>query len=81
MKLTQISYNIVEHEDGWAYQANGTFSEAFPSREAALKAAKKAAAEQRQPGESEGISFEDKKGQWHDELSSGQDRPTTKVQP
>ncbi len=45
----------------------------------ARKAAERAAAEQRVPGETTGISYEDKDGRWHDELSAGKDRPDTAV--
>jgi len=44
-----------------------------------IKAAERAAAEQRVPGETTGISYEDKDGHWHDELSVGKDRPDTAV--
>ena len=29
--MTKITYHIVEHDGGWAYQVNGVFSETFPS--------------------------------------------------
>ena len=51
-----------------------------PGNDAALKAAQRAAGEQRLPGETEGISYEDKQAVWHQELSAGDDRPTTRVQ-
>jgi len=28
--MTKIVYRIVEHDDGWAYQVDGVFSETFP---------------------------------------------------
>lgn len=51
----------------------------FPSRDAALRAAERAAAEQRVPGQTTGISDEDEDGRWHDEVSNGRDRPITEV--
>ncbi len=77
--MTQVTYIIVEHDGGWAYKVGDTFSETFPSHDAALKAAQRAAGEQRLPGETEGIVYEDKQAVWHQELSSGDDRPTTRV--
>jgi len=77
--MTKIVYEIVEHDGGWAYRADGVYSETFPSHDVARKAAERAAAEQAVPGETEGISFEDVEGQWHDEVSSGDDRPDTEV--
>jgi len=41
--------------------------------------AKRAAAEQRVPGKTEVIQFEDEKGQWHEETARGDDRPSTRV--
>jgi hypothetical protein len=43
-------YEIVEHDGGWAYRLQGTFSETFPAKAAAEVAANRAAAEQRLPG-------------------------------
>ena len=40
----------------------------------------RAAAEQRVPGRTEGIEYEDENGKWHQELSRGDDRPETDVE-
>jgi len=77
--MTNVTYEIVEHDGGWAYKANGVFSEPFPTHDAALAAAKRAAAEQTVPGHAEEIEYEDEKGHWHTESASGSDRPTTTV--
>ena len=77
--MTQVTYEIVEHDGGWAYRACGVYSEPFPSHDGARRAAERAAREQTVPGEATGISYEDKDGRWHTERSSGRDRPTTKV--
>jgi hypothetical protein len=71
---------VVKHDGGWAYEVNGTYSEPFPTRDAARKAAKLAASEQAAPGETTRISYEDEKGRWHNEVDSGTDRPKTTVQ-
>jgi len=39
LPTSDITYEIVEHDDGWAYRVNGVFSEAFPSHAEALAAA------------------------------------------
>lgn len=77
--MSHVTYEIVEHDGGWAYKAEGVFSETFPSHAAALKAAQAAAAEQRVPGTTEEIEYEDEKGRWHIEEASGSDRPDTDV--
>ena len=77
--MVKITYEIVEHDGGWAYKSDGTFSETFRSHEAALAAAQNAAAEQQVSGETDGISYEDKEGVWHDEVAEGGDRPETEV--
>jgi hypothetical protein len=79
-EMDRITYKVVKHDGGWAYEANGTFSEPFPTREAARKAAKLAASEQATPGETTQISYEDEKGRWHNEVDSGTDRPKTTVE-
>ena len=77
--MTKVLYEIVEHDGGWAYKVQGVFSEAFPSHEEALKAAERAASEQQTPGETSPIEYEDSKGQWHEEVARGSDRPSTEV--
>lgn len=78
--MTHVVYKVVRHEDGWAYTADGTFSESFPSHQEALEAARRAAAEQRVPGQTEAIEYEDESGTWHQETASGSDRPDTDVE-
>ena len=73
--MTDIAYTIVQHDGGWAYKLGDVFSETFPSREEAEDAAGRVVAEQRTPGETEAIEWEDEKGEWHEELSEGTDRP------
>ena len=75
----EVTYEIVEHDGGWAYKVDGVFSEAFPTHAAALKAAIAAADEQEVPGTTETIEYEDAKGQWHTETAPGSDRPHTAV--
>jgi hypothetical protein len=78
--MTKITYEIVEHDGGWAYRVGGAFSETFPSHDAARQAAERAAAEQKVAGETTSISYEDEQGRWHDEVASGKDRPETDVE-
>ena len=78
--MTRITYEIVEHDGGWAYKVGDVFSEPFPSHDAARRAAERAAHEQVLPGESTDISYEDKDGRWHEERSVGSDRPETDVE-
>jgi hypothetical protein len=77
--MTKITYEIVEHDGGWAYRANGVYSETFPTHELARQAAERASREQIVPGTTTGISYEDDKGRWHDEVAQGSDRPQTEV--
>lgn len=77
--MTTVIYEIVQHDGGWAYKADGVFSETFPSHDAARHAAERAARLQTVAGEEAEISYEDKAGHWHDEHASGNDRPQTDV--
>jgi Uncharacterized protein conserved in bacteria (DUF2188) len=79
--MTKVTYEIVEHDGGWAYKVGDVFSEPYPTHDAALLAAQRAAEEQETPGETTDISWEDEKGRWHDETADGSDRPTTEVKP
>jgi hypothetical protein len=78
--MSEIKYKVVKHDGGWAYEANGTFSEPFPTREAAYEAARHAASEQAAPGTTTQISFEDEQGHWHNEVANGTDRPQAAVE-
>ena len=78
--MTKMTYEIVQHDGGWAYRANGTYSEPFPSHDAARKAAELAAREQLVPGDATSISYEDDQGHWHNEIAKGDDRPETDVE-
>ena len=77
--MTKITYEIVEHDGGWAYRVDGVYSEPFRTHDEARKAAERAAQEQLAPGETTGISYEDEDGRWHDQVSDGHDRPETDV--
>jgi hypothetical protein len=56
------------------------FADRAPFVAEALAAARTAAAEQRVPGHTEIIEYEDENGRWHTETSAGRDRPETDVQ-
>ena len=77
--MTKITYEIVEHDGGWAYRAAGVYSETFPSHDMARRAAERAAQEQVLAGETTFISYEDAEGRWHNEVAPGTDRPQTTV--
>ena len=67
--MTDVTYEVVRHDGGWAYKVNGVFSESFPTHADALAAAQAAAAEQEIPGHTEAIEYEDDKGKWHAETA------------
>ncbi len=77
--MSRVEYRIVEHDGGWAYKAGDVFSEAFATHAAALAGARRAAAEQRVPGRTEVIQYEDADGKWHEESARGDDRPSTDI--
>lgn len=74
------TYRIVQHAGGWAYKAEGTFSEPYPTRDAALAAARNAARRQSVGGQTVPIEWEDENGRWHTETSPGGDRPVTEIE-
>lgn len=77
--MERIVYRIVQHDGGWAYKVGEVISETFPTRDAAWKAARSAAARQEVAGETGPIEFEDAEGHWHEEIADGHDRPKTDV--
>lgn len=76
----EITYRVVEHDGGWAYKVGDVFSETFGTHDDALKAAKAAARAQQLAGDPEPIEYQDEDGNWRQEDTSGEDRPTTGVE-
>jgi len=77
--MSHVTYEVVQHDGGWAYKVGDVFSETFRTHEEAHVAARIAAREQERPGSTEEIEYEDEKGKWHDEVAAGSDRPETSV--
>ena len=77
--MSKVTYEIVEHDGGWAYKLGDVFSETFPNRHDAELAAAQVASEHARPGDNEHIEFEDEKGVWHEEDAAGSDRPDVSV--
>ncbi len=77
--MDRIHYRIVEHDGGWAYKLGDVFSEPFPSKAAATKAARRVADEQHIPGEDSYIEYQDETGEWHTEFARGGDHPDADV--
>jgi hypothetical protein len=77
--MVKLHYRVVQHDGGWAYRLGDVFSEPFRDKATALAAARRVAKEQRVPGETTQIEFQDAEGHWHVELSEGLDRPDTDV--
>ncbi|OCP24861.1 MULTISPECIES: DUF2188 domain-containing protein [unclassified Ensifer] len=77
--MAKTKYEVVPHDGGWAYKSGGVFSEAFPSHDEALEAARIAAQEHQSAGKDEEIEYQDGSGNWRQEHADGEDRPDTEV--
>jgi len=77
--MGKVNYEVIEHDGGWAYKVGDVFSERYASHDEARRAAERAAAEQTRPGGAEDIEYQDEAGDWHEEVSPGNDRPETDV--
>lgn len=78
--MANVVYHIVEHDGGWAYTAEGVYSETFATHDIARHAAERAAGQQRLAGDEAAISFETADGVWHEQVAKGEDRPETEVE-
>ncbi|MBV8684088.1 MAG: DUF2188 domain-containing protein [Caulobacteraceae bacterium] len=78
--MSEERYRIVEHDGGWAYTAMGVYSETFRTHDAALAAARRAAAEQAVPDQRRVIEYQDETGAWRVEVAPGDDRPAVEVE-
>jgi hypothetical protein len=77
--MPKVIYEVVEHDDGWAYKVGNVFSERFNTHDEAHAAAVAAAARHELGGETEAISYQDPGGAVHVEVAGGGDRPETGV--
>lgn len=78
--MTTVKYEVVQHDGGWAYKVGDVLSEPFPTHAEAHQAAEAAARRQRVAGATDGIEYEDARGEWHREIAQGTDRPDTIVE-
>lgn len=78
--MAHVTYDIVEHDGGYAYKVGDVFSETFPTHQAAHDAAAAAAQRQQIGGQDEAIQYQDRSGTWHEEMADGGDRPETEVE-
>jgi len=78
--MTRIVYEVVEHDEGWAYKVGDVYSETFATHDEALAAAQNAASEQELEGNTETIEYQDPAGNWREEVASGSDRPIAAVE-
>ena len=78
--MAHVTYDVVEHDGGFAYKVGDVFSETYPNHKAAHDAAVSAAQRQQVSGTSEAIQYQDSKGEWHEEQADGGDRPQTDVE-
>jgi len=77
--MDRLTYTIVQHDGGWAYRVNETFSEPFLTHNDARLAAERAASAQQAPGDASKIVYEDAQGRWHEENTAPNDRPKANV--
>ncbi|WP_406853198.1 hypothetical protein WEU32_05805 [Brevundimonas sp. BH3] len=78
--MALITYRIQEHDGGWAYRLDETWSETYPSHDSAAAAARHAAREQKVPDANACIEYQNASGEWVTERADGHDRPLTDVE-
>lgn len=78
--MVKVTYEVVEHDGGFAYKVGDVFSETFPTHEAAHRAAEEAAQRQQVGDRDEQIEYQDADGNWHNELAPGDRRPEAEVE-
>jgi hypothetical protein len=65
--VSKATYRVVRLDSGWAYQADGSYSEQFTTRQAARNAARLAAAQHALTHEKAHQASQKKEGQWYDD--------------
>jgi Uncharacterized protein conserved in bacteria (DUF2188) len=77
--MVKLTYEIVPHDEGWAYRLNGAYSERFSSHDEALEAARIVVKELSLADEPVRIIYQDESGKWRAEMSGGDDRPEVEI--
>ncbi|MBB4955301.1 hypothetical protein H4S14_003337 [Agrobacterium vitis] len=77
--MVKVTYEIVPHDEGWAYRLNGAYSERFASHDEALEAARIVVKELSLTDEPVRIIYQGEDGKWRAEMSSGDDRPEVEI--
>jgi len=77
--MASITYDIVEHNGGFAYRVGDVFSETFATHHAAREAADAATQRQQLAGDDEQIQYQDADGNWKEEFSPGDEHPEAEV--
>ncbi len=77
--MVKVTYEIVPHDEGWAYRSNGAYSERFDSHDEALEAARIVVKELSLADEPVRIIYQDETGKWRAEMSRGDDRPEVEI--
>ena len=77
--MVKVTYEVVEHDGGWAYRVKDVYSETFATHDRAAEAARSASERQHLAGADAAILYQDRDSHWHEELVDGNDRPETEV--
>ncbi|GLQ54747.1 DUF2188 domain-containing protein [Devosia nitrariae] len=77
--MAKATYEIVEHNGGFAYRVGDVYSETFATHRAAHEAAESAAQRQQLGGSDEQILYQDEDGRWREEFAPGDQRPDAGV--
>jgi len=77
--MEKVTYQVVEHDGGWAYRVGDVISEPYPTHAQAHEAARLAAERQRHAGATDGIEYQDAAYRWHREVARADDRPDTEL--
>lgn len=78
--MAKVTYEVVEHDGGYAYKVGDVFSEPYPTHQEAHRAAEAAAQRQQVGDRDQPIQYQDADGNWHNEIAPGDRRPETEVE-
>jgi hypothetical protein len=77
--MSHVTYQIVEHDGGWAYKVGDCLLRVLCVQGVGADSRPESGSGTNGPGDDEAIEYEDKVGKWHDEDAKGSDRPDTEV--
>ena len=77
--MSEVTYEIVEHDGGWAYKVDGALSRCSRPMRQRSRQHRPPPLSRKPPARPKRLNTKTRKGKWHTETARGSDRPETHI--